>query len=88
MARAFAGDAKQLVPLIDAAFRHPGTSVIDIISPCVTLNQVTKSFKAVKREHPTFFTPIWVLFSPTKTHKSIIRREFKKFFWVDGSKLI
>lgn len=51
VARAFAGDAKQLVPLIDAAFRHPGTSVIDIISPCVTFANhegSTKSFKAVK----------------------------------------
>lgn len=36
VARSFSGDAKQLVPLIMAAVRHPGTSVIDIISPCVT----------------------------------------------------
>lgn len=36
VARSFSGDAKQLVPLIMAAVRHAGTSVIDIISPCVT----------------------------------------------------
>ena len=36
VARSFSGDAKQLVPLIMAAVRHPGTSIIDVISPCVT----------------------------------------------------
>lgn len=36
VARSFSGDAKQLVPLIMAAIRHPGTAIIDVISPCVT----------------------------------------------------
>lgn len=36
VARSFSGDAKQLVPLIQAAIRHPGTAIIDVISPCVT----------------------------------------------------
>lgn len=51
VARSFSGDAKQLVPLIDAAIRHPGTSVIDVISPCVTFNNhegSTKSYNYVK----------------------------------------
>ncbi len=38
VARSFSGDAKQMVPLISAAMRHPGTAVIDVISPCVTFN--------------------------------------------------
>ncbi|MEQ1877307.1 MAG: 2-oxoacid:ferredoxin oxidoreductase subunit beta [Bdellovibrionia bacterium] len=38
VARSFSGDPKQLVPLIKAAFHHPGTAVIDVISPCVTFN--------------------------------------------------
>lgn len=36
VARSFSGDAKQLIPLIQAAIEHPGTAVIEIISPCIT----------------------------------------------------
>ncbi len=53
VARSFSGDAKQLVPLIQAAFKHNGMAFIDIISPCVTFANhegATKSFNAV-REH-------------------------------------
>lgn len=51
VARSFSGDAKQLVPLLNAALRHPGTVLIDIISPCVTFANnegSTRSFEAVK----------------------------------------
>lgn len=53
VARSFSGDGKQLVPLLQAAFRHRGTAVVDIISPCVTFNNhegSTKSYSYVK-EH-------------------------------------
>ncbi len=53
VARSFSGDAKQLVPLIDAAIRYPGTAIIDVISPCVTFNNhegSTKSYNYIK-EH-------------------------------------
>lgn len=51
VARSFSGDAKQLVPLIQAAIHHNGTAFIDIISPCITFNNhdsSSKSFVAVK----------------------------------------
>lgn len=51
VARSFSGDGKQLVPLLMAAFSHRGTSIIDIISPCVTFNDhegSTKSYAYVK----------------------------------------
>lgn len=51
VARSFSGDQKQLVPLIQAAFKHKGTAVIDVLSPCVTFNNhdgSTKSFKYIK----------------------------------------
>jgi 2-oxoglutarate ferredoxin oxidoreductase subunit beta len=51
VARSFSGDAKQLVPLLNAALRHKGTALIDVISPCVTFANhegSTKSFEAVK----------------------------------------
>jgi 2-oxoglutarate ferredoxin oxidoreductase subunit beta len=53
VARSFSGDAKQLVPLLQAALRHKGTAVIDIISPCITFNNhdgSTRSYTYVK-EH-------------------------------------
>jgi 2-oxoglutarate ferredoxin oxidoreductase subunit beta len=51
VARSFSGDGKQLVPLIKAAIAHRGTSVLDVISPCVTFNDhdgSTKSYSWVK----------------------------------------
>ena len=51
VARSFSGDGKQLVPLIQAALRHRGTAVIDVISPCIAFNNhegSTKSYPYVK----------------------------------------
>ncbi len=53
VARSFSGDGKQLVPLLQAAFAHRGTAVLDVISPCVTFNDhegSTKSYAYIK-EH-------------------------------------
>ncbi|MBN8536441.1 MAG: 2-oxoacid:ferredoxin oxidoreductase subunit beta [Deltaproteobacteria bacterium] len=53
VARSFSGDAKQLVPLLQAAQKHRGTALIDVISPCITFNNhdgSTKSYTYV-REH-------------------------------------
>src|SRR5688572_25573487 len=49
--RSFAGDPKQLVALLKAALAHRGTSMFDVISPCVTFNNhegSTKSYKFAK----------------------------------------
>ena len=53
VARSFAGDKKQLVPLLKAALGHRGLSVLDIISPCVTFNDFSSSTKSWDwaREH-------------------------------------
>lgn len=40
VARSFAGDPKQVKELIKAALNHNGVAVLDIISPCVTFNNV------------------------------------------------
>jgi 2-oxoglutarate ferredoxin oxidoreductase subunit beta len=53
VARSFSGDKEQLVPLIQAALRHKGFALIDVLSPCVTFNDhegSTKSY-AYTREH-------------------------------------
>ncbi|SIN79803.1 2-oxoglutarate ferredoxin oxidoreductase subunit beta [Singulisphaera sp. GP187] len=53
VARSFAGDKKQLVPLLKAALNHQGLAVLDIISPCVTFNDFASSTKSWEwaREH-------------------------------------
>lgn len=53
VARSFAGDKKQLVPLLKAALKHRGTAFLDVISPCVTFNDFQGSTKSWDwaREH-------------------------------------
>ncbi len=53
VARSFSGDKAQLVPLIKAGLHHPGFALIDVISPCVTFNNIPASTKsyAYTREH-------------------------------------
>jgi 2-oxoglutarate/2-oxoacid ferredoxin oxidoreductase subunit beta len=51
--QSFSGDKDQLVPLIEAAMRHPGFAFLNVISPCVTFNnnkESTKSYSYV-RDH-------------------------------------
>ncbi len=46
VARGFSGDKAHLVPLIKAAIRHKGFSLVDVISPCVTFNNTETSTKS------------------------------------------
>ncbi len=48
VARSFSGDMKQLVALLKAAIAHRGTSLLDVISPCVTFNNHDGSTKSYK----------------------------------------
>ncbi len=63
VARSFSGDFKQVQGLLNAAFKHRGTAVLDIISPCVTFNnhdESTKSY-AYGREHEIALQEIMVV---------------------------
>jgi 2-oxoglutarate ferredoxin oxidoreductase subunit beta len=78
VARSFSGDKKQLLAILKAALSHRGTSMIDVISPCVTFNDhegSTKSYSYVK-EHDEplgeisfvpFFEDITVEYDPGTT---------------------
>lgn len=46
VARSFAGDAKQVRALLKAAMAYRGLAVLDIISPCVTFNNLPESTKS------------------------------------------
>jgi 2-oxoglutarate ferredoxin oxidoreductase subunit beta len=51
VARSFSGDKRQLLALLEGAVVHRGTSMLDVISPCVTFNDhegSTKSYSYVK----------------------------------------
>jgi len=80
VARSFSGDQKQLRPLLQAAFAHRGTAVLDVISPCVTFADhlgSTKSYAAVKEhdaplhdiEFVPFFEDITVEYEPGTTRE-------------------
>jgi pyruvate/2-oxoacid:ferredoxin oxidoreductase beta subunit len=85
VARSFSGDPKQLRPLLKAAFSHRGTSVLDVISPCVTFNNhegSTKSYTNAKEHdaplHEVSFIPhfenIEIDYSPGESRRSRSRR--------------
>ena len=80
VARSFSGDQKQLRPLLKAAFAHPGTAVLDVISPCVTFADhegSTKSYAAVKEhdaplhdiDYVPFYEDITVEYAPGTTRE-------------------
>jgi 2-oxoglutarate ferredoxin oxidoreductase subunit beta len=46
VARAFSGDKKHLVPILEAGIRHRGFALVDVISPCVTFNDHEGSTKS------------------------------------------
>ena len=52
VARSFSGDKQQLVPILEAALKHRGLALVDVISPCVTFNDhegSTKSYLYTRR---------------------------------------
>lgn len=53
VARSFAGDTKQVRALLKAAMSYQGASLLDIVSPCVTFNNLPDSSKSYHwvREH-------------------------------------
>jgi 2-oxoglutarate ferredoxin oxidoreductase subunit beta len=78
VARSFSGDKRQLLAILKASLAHRGTSMIDVISPCVTFNDhegSTKSYAYAKdHDEPAgdvnfvpFFEDISVDYDPGST---------------------
>lgn len=87
VARSFSGDAKQLVPLIQAGLRHPGTAVIDIISPCIAFNNhdgSTKSYTYVK-EHDNVLQELGFIQPQAEQKVDYAEGEVEKVELPDGS---
>ena len=88
-ARSFSGDMKQLQTILEAAIAHRGTSVIDVISPCVTFNDhegSTKSYKYSK-EHETPVHEIGFVPFFEETLAEIPEGDTKDVTFPDGSLL-
>ncbi|HET6162950.1 MAG TPA: 2-oxoacid:ferredoxin oxidoreductase subunit beta [Planctomycetota bacterium] len=47
VARGFSNDPKQMLSLVKASVAHKGTSMLDVISPCVTFNNHEASTKSI-----------------------------------------
>lgn len=90
VARGFSGDMKQMTALISAALRYPGTSVIDVISPCVTFANhegSTKSYDYAK-EHLSSYHEVEFLPHDQIAQVEYAAGETKEVLWPDGSKLL
>jgi len=76
VARSFAGDPEQVRSLIKVALSHHGTSVLDIISPCVSFNNREDTLHSYNwgRQHQSPLHDI--AYVPTR--KAIILDEFKE----------
>lgn len=75
VARSFAGDPKQVRELLKAALSHNGTSVLDIISPCVSFNNREDTLHSYQwgRQHQAPLHDI----SYVPTRNAIILDEFE-----------
>jgi len=76
VARSFAGDPKQVRELLKAALSHNGTSVLDIISPCVSFNNREDTLHSYQwgRQHQAPLHDI----SYVPTRNAIILDEFEE----------
>ncbi|PWU15178.1 MAG: 2-oxoglutarate ferredoxin oxidoreductase subunit beta [Bdellovibrio sp.] len=89
VARAFAGDAKQMVPMIQAGLFHQGTAVIDVISPCITFNNhdgSTKSYSYVK-EHDVVLQELGLILEGTTHHIDYPEGSTERVDLLDGRTL-
>ena len=89
VARSFSGNPKQMNAILKAAFAYEGTSIIDIVSPCVTFNNhdsSTKSYKNVKDHEMPLHELGFVAFNELENIE-IAAGESKTVDFPDGSKV-
>ena len=90
VARSFAGDPRQVVPLIKAALSHRGTAVLDIISPCVTFNNRDESTKSYAwgKEHDERVNDFGFVMSQEEIQIEQTPGEVKEVEMHDGSRIV
>ena len=77
VARSFAGDSRQVKELIKAALSHHGIAVLDIISPCVTFNNLDNAFHSYtwSKDHEA---PLHEISYVPKLSEIILQEEFEE----------
>ena len=77
VARSFAGDSRQVKELIKAALSHHGIAVLDIISPCVTFNNLDNAFHSYtwSKDHEA---PLHEISYMPKLSEIILQEEFEE----------
>lgn len=77
VARSFAGDSKQVKELLKAAMSHHGIAVLDIISPCVTFNNLENAFHSYtwSKDHEA---PLHEISYVPKLSEIILQEEFEE----------
>ncbi|MFN8670875.1 MAG: 2-oxoacid:ferredoxin oxidoreductase subunit beta [Candidatus Sericytochromatia bacterium] len=92
--RSFAGDPKQLVPLLKGGIAHKGLALFDVISPCVTFNNhegSTKSYNYVKEHDEKIydydFLPRDLVNTAEEIHAEYSEGDTKEVTLHDGSKI-
>lgn len=90
VARSFAGDPRQVVPLIKAALSHRGTAVLDIISPCVTFNNRDDSTKSYAwgKAHDERINDFGYVPPQEEIQVDYAEGEVKEVVLHDGSKIV
>jgi 2-oxoglutarate ferredoxin oxidoreductase subunit beta len=90
VARSFAGDPRQVVPLIKGALSHRGTAVLDIISPCVTFNNKDESTKSYAwgKAHDERINDFTYIPSQEEITVDYAPGEVKEVTLHDGSKIL
>jgi 2-oxoglutarate ferredoxin oxidoreductase subunit beta len=90
VARSFSGDMKQMVTLLKAAFKHKGTALIDVISPCVTFNNhdgSTKSFSYLK-DHDVHLQELGFIAPREDVKVDYHEGQTQEVVFADGSRLV
>ena len=90
VARSFSGDKQQLVPLIQAAVRHKGFALIDVLSPCVTFNDHEGSTKSYEytREHYDAAVHADFIAVRARDLRGVCRRRCAAVVLHDGSRIL
>jgi 2-oxoglutarate ferredoxin oxidoreductase subunit beta len=90
VARSFAGDPKQVVPLLKGALSHRGTSLLDIISPCVTFNNKDDSTKSYGwgKAHDERINDFTYIHAQDEITVDYTPGEVKEVIMHDGSRIV
>jgi len=90
VARGFSNDPKQMLTLVKASVAHKGTSMLDVISPCVTFNNHEGSTKSIHyvMEHDIHLNELGFVSPWEQPTAEVKPGEAQEIPLPDGSKIV